>query len=640
MYRLPRKTACLYAPMAWILLFLGGFAIAGDLVQQRQVFHEARNALAEGDTHTFKSLLPGLAEYPLYGYLIYDDLKSRLNAASDSEIQAFLSRYADLPVSGLLRNTWLKHLAEEERWADFLANYRETQSTALRCLHVQSLFAANEVPNDEELRSLWLVGKDQPQECEDLFGVWHSRGGLTNAALWQRVVLAFEAGNVDLAERISLWLPAVDRSWVQIWARAHQNPQTGWNDPALSADTPRAREVLRHAILRLARISVSAAADRWEGLKGRYVFSASERWETERGIALRAALDRHPRAVEWLSRLTASDAEVRRARVRAALWWENWAAVLRGVYDLKPWERTADRWRYWEARALEETGDPARAREIYRDLASHRSYHGFLAADRIGQSYAFHYQPLNATEESIARFAARPAVVRAHELLLTEYLAEGRREWAAAITGIGQTELAAAAQLAARWKWSDRVITTLGGHSPEDDDLVLRFPLEYRDQVVARSAAFGVSPAVVYGVIRQESVFMADARSSVGALGLMQLMPSTAAQVAKGLRVSFAGTSDLLDPEENIHLGSAFLADLVKRQGSVALAAAAYNAGPGRVKQWRPPSRMAADVWVESIPFDETRRYVRSVLTYATIYAWRLQQSTGRLADGMPAVEP
>ncbi len=658
MRRLSRHIAW-NACLTWLIILapLSLPSRAADLAQQRQTFHEAREALAHGDTATFRDLLPGLTGYPLYGYLLYDEIKGRINEASDREVQNFLRGYADLPVSALLRNVWLKHLAEESRWPDFLATYRDTSDLSLRCLRIQALVGAHEgdtatdnresslssSPWSEEVRTLWLVGKNQPPECEDLFALWHQRGGLTTDDLWQRVVLAFGAGNVDLAENISLWLPTNLRPWVQVWTRVHRSPESGLGDPLLATDSPRARAVIRHGVTRLARSDIDTALERWEHLQGRYAFTREERFNTERSIALRAALEHHPRATELFNHLSFSDGEVRRARVRAALWDQDWDAVLRAVHAMKPWERTADRWRYWEARALEEIGENGaartQAREIYRDLAGHRSYHGFLAADKLNQAYAFNHQPLATSEADIARFAAQPAVVRARELFLTDYLPDGRREWTAAITNVGPAELAAAAQLAARWGWPDRVISTLG-RSPEDGDLVLRFPLPYRDQVMTQATLLGISPTVVYAVIRQESVFMADARSAVGALGLMQLMPTTAAQVAKKIRAAYSGSSDLVDPDHNIRLGSAFLADLINRQGSVALAAAAYNAGPGRIKQWRPPSEMAADIWVECIPFDETRRYVRNVLTYAAIYGWRLQRQVVRLTDGMPVVEP
>ncbi|CAK0754155.1 soluble lytic murein transglycosylase [Gammaproteobacteria bacterium] len=630
-------------------IFLGlGFsflsAFATDLDDQRQDFRAAREALARKDSETFARLLPGLVGYPLYGYLVHDDLKVRLADAADSEVQTFLTRYADLPVAETLRNAWLKRLAQEDRWSDFLINYRETQETALRCLRIRARIATREegAPLDQtliqELKELWFVGKQQAPECEDTLTVWQEIGGITQDDLWRRVTLAFESGNVSLAEDLGARLPATDRAWVRVWARVHRDPRAGLEDPLLVEDGVRARTVVCDAVARLARENILTAINRWEALQEHYSFTAAERWTTERSIALRAASSRHASALELLERLSFTDADVRRARVRAALWAGNWSAVLHHTRELKPWEQKTDRWRYWEARALEETGRPG-AKNIHSELASHRGYHGFLAADHLNRPYAFNHRPLIVADEDLANLERKPAMIRAREWFLTDYLSEGRREWMAAIGGSDARELSAAALLAARWNWPDRVIATLG-RSTEENDLVLRFPLPYQRQVMAQAVKAGISPAVIFAVARQESIFMPDVRSPAGALGLMQLMPATATQVARRLKVPFAGASILLDPEYNLRIGSAFLAQMIDHQGSLALAAAAYNAGPGRVKQWRPRATMAADAWIESIPFDETRRYVRNVLTYAAIYGWRLNLAIQRLADAMSPVNP
>ncbi|CAK0761319.1 soluble lytic murein transglycosylase [Gammaproteobacteria bacterium] len=627
-----------------ILLLSSYLPANADLSQQRFEFREAREARARGDLTLFNQRLASLTEYPLYGYLVYDDLKDRLASASDPEIRAFLARYGDLPVATTLRATWLKHLAEEGRWSDFLDNYRETQDIALRCLEVQARLPRDDAspvqPKPsivwlEEVRKLWIAQPNTAvSECGTVFDVWQESGGATPNEVWPRVVSAFEAGNPSLAEQIGKRLPEEEQDWVRVWSRIHRDPRSGFSDPMLVSDTPRARKILRHGLIRLSRNEVASAAERWNSLKERYSFDAGDRTLVAKAIALRAVAERHPRALEFLERVPNPDAEVRRAKIRTALWLGDWQAVLRHVRALKPWERSADRWRFWEARALGETGNPG-SQEIYEEVATHRGYHGFLAADRIHHSYVFNHRPLEVGEEELSRLSRHPNFVRAHEFFLLGYSTDGRREWMAALpSNSNSTEFAGIARLAAQWSLPDRIIATLG-KSTEEDDLVLRFPLEYRDLVQAHAAEVGLPPSTVYAIVRQESVFMTDIRSSAGAVGLMQLMPATATQVAKGLKVSFRN-SDLLDPDRNIRLGSTFLAGLVQKQGSLALAAAAYNAGPGRVKEWRPPYKMSADVWIESIPFDETRRYVRNILTYASIYDWRLGRPIARLSDAMP----
>lgn len=638
-------TPSIFFVLTWLFLSLP--AIASDLTYQRQDFRAAREAFTRGDRATFERLLPGLMNYPLYGYLVYQTLQDRI--APDSEIQAFLTRYDDLPVATTVRNAWLKRLAKEGRWSKFLANYRDTNEKALHCLAITARSAMRDPSHEEkvsdqewlkEVKSLWLVGKRQPFECETTFSLWREAGGMTAEDLWQRITMAFDTGNVDLAQDLSERLPAaMDRLWVQVWAKVHRDPLSGFKDSLLANDSPRARVVIGHGITRLARKDIATAMNRWNEVKNRYSFNDNERWTIERSIALRAAGNRNPNALQLLEHLSFTDAEVRRARVRAALWVEDWTAVLRYVRALKPWEREADRWRYWEARALEKTGRPEEAKEIYHELARHRGYHGFLAADRVGRPYAFNHRPLNIAADEMERLKTQPAMVRAHEWFLLGELPNGRREWTAAIRNADPTELTALAQLAAQWDLPDRIIATLG-RTVEEDDLVLRFPLAYQHQIMHQAAKAGIAPAVVFAVARQESIFIPDIRSSAGAVGLMQLMPATAAQVAKRLKVPFKNRIALIDPDYNLRLGCDFLAKMLNRHESLALAAAAYNAGPSRVKQWRPQTRMAADIWVESIPFDETRRYVRNVLTYATIYTWRLNQPVRRLADEMPKINP
>ncbi len=643
-------------PLGYFFLFLlgffittSGFSVGVDPVspnweQQRRDFRSAREARERGDVATYQRLRDGLRNYPLYGYLILDDLADRFEGASDQEIETFLARYGELAGATLLRGRWLKRLGEQQHWSTLLAAWREGDGGEARCFRVEARLAqAGEgslaVDLERELRALWQEDKPNPA-CEGAFDRWEARGGISTEERWQRIERLLESGNVGTAESLATPLPSPERALVKLWARIHNNPREGLREATNGVDSPRLRALLCYGIKRLGREDLTEAWQQWQSLKIRYSFTPAQRADTERTLALRAARDNHPQALAWLMGLTRSDGEVRRARVRIALGAGDWDEVLRQIQALQPWERGADRWRYWEARAQEQTGHSELARPLYQELAGHRGYHGFLAADHLGQSYAFNHRPLAGDDARLAALEQRPALIRARELFLTSYPADGRREWIAGIAGCGEADLLAAARLASRLSWSDRVITTLG-RTTEEDDLTLRFPLDYRNQLTARATEAGLPAAVVYGIVRQESIFMADAKSSVGALGLMQLMPQTGAQVAKSLKIALKGSGELLQPDRNLQLGSKYLSQQMNRYGgSLALAAAAYNAGPGRVKQWRPDTAQAADVWVELIPFDETRRYARNVLTNTAIYGWRLGQPLVRLSQYMPMVTP
>jgi soluble lytic murein transglycosylase len=272
-------------------------------------------------------------------------------------------------------------------------------------------------------------------------------------------------------------------------------------------------------------------------------------------------------------------------------------------------------------------------------LAGERDYYGFLAADRVGQVYRFGHDAVPFTETDLAAAEALPGIARARELLRVGLTIDARREWRDAIRDLDDRQLEIAAVLAGRWGWHDRAIVTVA-RADHFDDLDLRFPLVYQDLVLSNARATGLDPAWVYGVMRQESAFWEDARSRSGALGLMQLMPSTARETARRLRERVDDVYDLLSPPKNIRLGVAYLRRVLDRfDGHQGLATAAYNAGPGRVRSWLPGSHpLAADIWVDTVPFNETRGYVKRVMAYTAIYEHRLERPVRPLKGRLPPV--
>lgn len=636
----------------------GGFAEDSQamLTQQRLDFLLARKALAAGDLKTYWRLLDELEAYPLVGYLHYDYLRTRLSATSDREIEQFLQRYADSPISAQLRSAWLYTLAREHRWDLFLREYRPSADTALRCYALQARLGLHprSVTKDwlDQVQALWLVGRSQPQECDAVFKAW--RGArLTPQLVWQRIRLAMEKGELTLAGRLAKDLNAEDQVWVARWQRMYKNPRERLQDPTYQADVPHAYEIICHGIKRLARNDAGSAAAAWQGLKGNYTFSAEQIGVTTREIAIDAALQGLPQALSWLTAVEPAyvDDRVRQWRVRAALASQNWPAVLHWIEALDGDERDKEQWRYWRARALEQpplaeqpqAGPPqpdpkAQARQIYAELAKERSYYGFLAADRLEQPYSFNAHPIVADAKALNTLGAQPGIIRTYDLYLLGFTLEARREWERTLSTLDERHLQLAALLASHWGWHDRAILT-SAKAKYFDDLALRFPTLFRVQVLANAKQNGLDPAWVYGVMRQESAFIVDARSSAGALGLMQLMPATGKRTARALKSRLKRTSELFDPDTNILLGSAYLKQvLTAHEGHPVLATAAYNAGPGRVAQWLPASLLPADIWVETVPFTETRNYIQQVMAYTTIYSQRLGRAVVPLKRRMPDI--
>ncbi|MDQ1363374.1 MAG: Soluble lytic murein transglycosylase, partial [Pseudomonadota bacterium] len=325
---------------------------------------------------------------------------------------------------------------------------------------------------------------------------------------------------------------------------------------------------------------------------------------------------------------------------RTAIRQGDWYQIVADIQNLPPKIQSDLRWQFWWAYANEQLGNHIEAEGVYHYLASRRDFYGFLAADRLDLPYAFEDRPLEISPDELNAMASHPSAARARELFSLGKIMDARREWAQLSRTQDEQGKLAASKLAQLWGWHDRAILTIGktGHR---DDIELRFPLLMQEAVTAWSAKHHVEPALTYAIIRRESAFVVDARSPVGATGLMQLMPATARNVAKQLRVPYNGPKSLLSSDTNIRLGTGYLGQMLKHlDDQPALAAAAYNAGPHRVHSWRPDQTMEAVRWVETIPFTETREYVSNVLTYTVIYQHKLENSYTRLTERMPPVTP
>lgn len=630
---------------------------------ERLAFWEAKQALEDGKLFVFRQLLEQLQDYPLLGYLRYDYLRTRLDKTPDNEIQDFLARYGDSPIGLRLREAWLNVLAGEGRWDAYLLEYPKHPpgNTVLQCYALEARLrtSGSDTPANEwldEVQALWLVGKSLPTQCDPLFKILRRNGRLTSEVVWERIRLAMDNRQLSLAQSLAKDLDKQDRAWVARWQQMHKDPEQMLEHSDLADDDPKAREIVLYGMKRLARDDAEAAAGRWERLKDAYPFSEVERAVTQREIALRAALQRQPEALEWLAALQPAqlDDTVRQWRIKAALARQDWNAALNWIDALPAEERDKEQWRYWRARALEQgaeiktpkiaahTVDESKitAEQIYSELATQRSYYGFLAADRVNRSYEITHKPTPVTETELRDFMSRPGMVRARELYELGMITESRREWDYFVAAADSRQRQLAAVVAHRWGWHDRAIIA-SAKANYFDDLEVRFPVLFRNQVLANAETQDLDPAWIYGVMRQESAFTVDARSSAGALGLMQLMPQTGKQTAQLLNTPLRAASELLDADKNIQLGSAYLRRVLdSNNGDMVRATASYNAGPHRVKQWLPDSSMPADIWVENVPFTETRNYIQQVMAYTTIFYQRLSREIIPLKKRMQDIGP
>lgn len=618
---------------------------AADLSQARADFLAAERALRNGDLARYTALLDGLRDYPLYPYLRYQYLRPRLQQAADAEVAEFIQRYGDSPLGNRLRDAWLEILARGGRWQTLLRQYpADTGNAELDCHRRWGLYqTGDKAAALDGLERLWLVERSQPAACDRVFTLWRQQGGLGPDLVWQRFTLAMNANETTLARYLVRLLDAEHRTAADFWLRVHASPALVESPPRAILEHPARNGILLHGLSRLARSDIDRAVAAWnQVLRPRYEFTREETAEAHRSLGLTLALRGRKEALAWLMQVDAGagDVTLREWRVRAAVSQQDWQAALAAIYQLAEAEQTTPRWRYWQARALEALNQRQQAGEILLALAASRGYYGFLAADHLGRPYQMNHAPVDAEVARSVTPAEYPGVARARELFALDRLADARREWHHATRDMADWQLQSAALLAQSWGWHDRAIITMG-RSARMDDVELRFPLVHRDQVLAAAETRGVDPALAFAVIRQESAFAADARSSAGALGLMQLMPQTAQKMAGHLRLPPPGRMDLLDVSTNLRLGIAYLRRLLDRYDNPLVAAAAYNAGAQRVNGWLPQADIVkADQWAETVPFVETRNYIQNVVYFASIYDLRLGLPPRRLSERMPPVMP
>jgi len=624
--------ACLVGIAFCSLAFFAAPAVAVErhaLTVQQRTFLAAEHALKHGRRALFRRLSARLRGYPLYPYLRYAELSRYISRTSAESMQAFFREYADTPLAGKLRRNWLENLARRHRWQAFVEHYRPDTGTAMQCRHAfAQLRLGHAAEAFREARRLWLSATSRPRACDPLFAAWRKAGQLTSELVWRRIELAMGHNRSSLALYLARFLPMHEQAWVRIWRRVYRHPEGILRIRQLQHDSVRARQIVLYGLLRMAARDADAALRAWNILQERHAFSDSQVLKAEYGLGLSLAMQAHPLALTWLAKprlMNHTDRRLRAWRIRAAMRLGAWATAAAWMETLPDEERNTETWQYWLARALEIAGEKVRARQMYANLSRSRSYYGFLAADRLGVPYHFAHRPVVLSPADRQRLLALPAIQRARELFLLVRMVQARREWASAVRTMDASLLELAAKLAQEWGWHDRGIVT-AALAKAWDDLELRFPLPYRRLVFDNAVRNGLKLAWIYAIIRQESSFMRDLRSPAGALGLMQLMPATARRLTGYAGMPGAFRRWLLSPETNIRLGTAYLRQVLRQMRShPVLATAAYNAGPYRVRQWLPyEGVMPADLWVETVPFRETRRYLQRVLSYAVIYEQRL----------------
>lgn len=603
-------------------------------------FLAAREAFRVGDAVKLERIAASLGSHTLEPYVAYWRLKLRLEQASASEVQALLARLRDGPLSNILRGDWLRLMGSRQQWDVFDAEYPlfVGDDVALRCYALQSRLRSAATEAASAARGIWLSGRELPESCNTLFDTLFSQKHFAAADAWTRLRLALEAGNTGVARRVAEYLPATDQPDARALAAIGVNPQAFLDARNFNLKTRGGRETVMFAAHRLARTSPMLAAEQWAALQAR--FSEAERAYVWGVIAFHGAQRHDASTLSWFARAGELNDNQLGWKVRAALRARSWNDVLAAVGAMSGREAQDPAWRYWKARALKALGRDADAQALLTPLASDHTFYGQLAAEELGMRIPVPPVGHKPAQDEMQAIERMPGIQRAFAFYRLNLRFEGNREWIWTTRDYDDKQLLAAAEIARRHEIHDRSINT-ADRTRELHDFGMRYPTPFRSVMKNYATPLQLDEAWVYGLIRQESRFITDARSSAGASGLMQLMPATARWVAGKMGLKDFRPTQTNVIETNISLGTWYLKHVLETlDNHPVLASAAYNAGPGRARAWRADNAMEAAVYAESIPFSETRDYVKKVMSNASYYGQQLGHAWQALKERIGVIAP
>lgn len=606
--------------------------------EQRELFRKAEYAAKRGRLAEYRTLLKQLGDYPLKPYLELERLQQVGYLANEQRVLSFLEQYEGTPLDWQLRRPWLTYLASQGEEQRFIRDFRHPGTLTHRCqlITAERNQGLADAPFIKKVDAIWKHGFSVPTACNSILNEWADLGARTTDKVWQRIRLAANGGNPTLIPYLTGLLPENLRYLGDLYHKVRYSPAAIYSERRWrGVDQKREAEIAAFGLQKLIWANENLALKAFDKLSRKLPFNSDQRQQIAAEFAVALSLKDHPEARVWHQRVPPSALDERTLQWRLATYLRDrdFNSLKRAIETLPATIAGGNQWRYWLARASEITGDELVANEVYSELAKERNYYGFLASARLGKPVSLEREPIDVSLMELEQVRNHPSAQRAYEFIQLGRFVDARREWNHLLTELDGEAHKAAALLASEWEWHDQAIWTLAqiGHF---DAINIRFPMAYGQLLTDSSNKVGIDPTWAMAITRRESAFRADAYSSAGARGLMQILPST----ARRLRNDDISYRQLHRPDVNVGLGTYYLSRLQNRfDKNHVLATASYNAGYYKVLDWLPQTPTPADEWVEQIPYYETRDYVKAVLTYQQIY-YLLHGNQGNLFETLEAM--
>lgn len=602
---------------------------SAKIQQQRILYASALDAVEQKQFERLRSFRHLLRDYPLVAYLDYAKVTADEAALTPANRNWFKRTYGDYFLSRYVNNTLLSQLGKDQDWLNFLKFNTSKKSDSRQCQILQAHISLKTWPQSKLLKHAkkrWLVGKSQPNVCDPVFDWLMQQPNVNKMSLYsQRARLALARKNRKLANYLAKSSSAAVQKEVADWEVIQNNPALIFTQP-FKKNTNHHRALAIYAANLFLSESLEEAENAWAQLKRKYKFTQTQSNTFEAKMAKRAGQRHYADALRRFQALPegAMDDVIHEWSVRSAIRVQNWQGVRAQILTMPKALQNKSEWQYWLARAEAGLGNTANAKALYSKAIDERGYYGFLSAERLNAPYRFKNEPSAPTKMELRTLLERLDVQRIREWVFHQQFRYARAELKATLKKLNTSEKIALAHIVQHWGWHEQSIRIMAGIK-RFNDIPLRFALAYRPAIEQYSQRVGIDPDWAQAIMRRESGYAFDARSGVGARGLMQLMPRTAQGIAKQEGWEWEGLEQLMIPEVNIRYGTTYLGQVSEEFANyIPLVTSSYNAGPHRTRKWLPKGEdMPLDVWIATIPFKETRKYVQAVSEYMTVFKWR-----------------
>ncbi|MGR5301327.1 murein transglycosylase [Vibrio alfacsensis] len=596
-----------------------------SLEKQRQVYEQAQNLIDNNDIDGYLSIRPKIADYPLTPYVDYRVFLRQLSSKSPEQVDEFIKDYEAFPFSRRIRAPYLDSLYRQKDWKTITEFQKfEPSGERYQCIfYVAQLEQGKQVAAFKGAEHMWLRGKSIADECDPLFFAWDKSGGRTDDMILQRMLLAFDARNGGLITYLQK-LPKSAKAQQQAKAMKalFDKPESvaGFAKKQSANDFNRAQS--EYALKKLARKNIEQAQVAYASVVKGQKFSPQEAQALADYIAIRLIRTESESLAKWRDDKTKTSKHLPliESRIRLSIQNGDWEGVQKWIAVLNQEEQASLRWQYWLGRSEIALGEQGAGKKRLAKLVGQRNFYSVAAANAIGQSIKYPSSSVTLDKKAIQPY--QKSLLRIEELIETDKIAAAKSEWVHLLRRVDNDEKTMLAAYAASKRWYHLTVAA-SIQAKMWDNMELRFPVAHRWWFNFYADKHNIDPITMMSLARQESALDSEARSPVGARGLMQIMPATAKYTARKYKLKYQGTEDLYNVGKNIEIGSHYLQGLMEDYDNNRIfALAAYNAGPNRVKTWRERTQGKVDAYsfIEAIPFKETRGYVQNILMFETYY--------------------